>query len=206
MFGKWRERREESKAHMAEKPLVTSDPKVNFEMLQALSRRKSAGFKVLGDHKMFEIQQRSDNVLLMILIVIVLLIPVTLLVSDPQNIWIWGVNIGLIGLILAFFRYYPTSNNIRCNCYRKSLIIESNNFLSKYLKPRIEVDFADILRLEIEPVEINSQYTTSKFSRISLIHKGGSVHLIDLHAGPLHFVNPDIFVTAFEGFLLRGVK
>lgn len=184
----WRELKDNDR-HQAEVSQISNVPSENFNELTKLGDRTNPRFKLSGNHQLFMIKGQSDNIMLIICVAIILIFPSTLLYHNIDNLTCWIIELVVIGTILLFFRYYPSSNDIIIDTWNKQIEIKSNNFIGRFIIPELKIkfDFIDGFTSTIKTIE------SSSVNRVYIHFKSQKKAIIDLPNGPFYIVNPRIF-------------
>ncbi len=104
-------------------------------------------------------------------------------------------------IILLFFRYYPSSNDILINVETQNISIINSNIIGKYLVPKVEINFNDVTKITNEKVSVRGQGVNSYYSRIYIHSFDKKIAIIDLLNGPFYFIDYKAFMYCFAGIL-----
>jgi hypothetical protein len=190
--------------HMDFVPENLSNPKENFDEIVKLTTRTNSRFKVNGDYKKFVIQSKSDNIMFGVLIIVFLFFPTVLLYQNFTDPIYWLVEFAVVGVILLFLRYYPSTNNIEINSNDKTIKINSNNLIGKYIIPKIDIPFNDFTEFSFKAKSIKGGGMTNHFNRIYICYSGHTRSLIDLPDGPFYNVNHRVFMDCLTRIIKNG--
>lgn len=184
----WRQLKDNDRHH-SDVSEISKDPSENFNELVKLGERVNPRFKLSGNHQLFIIKGKSDNIMLIICVAIILFFPSFLLFQNMDNLICWIIELIVIGTILLFFRYYPSSNDIIIDTWNKQIEIKSNNFIGRFIIPEliIKFDVFDGFTNTIKSIE------SSSVNRVYIHFKSQKKAMIDLPNGPFYVVNPRIF-------------
>ena len=184
----WRELKDNDR-HQADVSEISNDPSENFNELVKLGERVNPRFKLSGNYQLFMIKGKSDNIMLIICVAIIIFFPSFLLFQNMDNLICWIIELIVIGTILLFFRYYPSSNDIIIDTWNKQIEIKSNNFIGRFIIPEliIKFDVFDGFTSKMKSIE------SSSVNRVYIHFKSQKKAMIDLPNGPFYVVNPRIF-------------
>jgi hypothetical protein len=191
------------KEHMDFVPQYSLNPKDNFDEIVKLTTRTNVRFKVNGNYRSFIIQAQSDNISLSILICIILGLSTVLLYQNLTDPFYWVVELGILTGLFLLSRYYPSSNNIEINTYDKTIKINSNNLIGKYIIPGIVISFNDFKRVTFKE-KSSGEGGAMRFNRIYICYSDQTRSLIDLPNGPFYYVNHKIFMECLTRIIKNG--
>ena len=178
--------------------------KDNFNELVKLTTRTNARFKVNGDYRSFVIQSKSDNIIIGISLIVILFFPTVLLYQNFNAPIYWFVEFALLTVIFLFLRYYPSTNNIEVNSYEKTIKINSNNLIGKYIIPTIDISFNSFTEFTFKAKSIKGKGMTNHFNRIYISYDDQTRPLIDLPNGPFYYVNHRTFIDCLTKIIKNG--
>jgi len=190
--------------HMDFVPQNSLNPKDNFDEIVKLTTRTNARFKVNGDYSSFVIQSKSDNIIIGISLIVILFFPTVLLYQNFTDPIYWLVEFAILAVILLFLRYDPSTNNIKINTYDKTIKINSNNLVGKYIIPRIDISFNEFTEFTFKTKSIKGKGMTNHFNRIYICYTDQTRPFIDLPNGPFYYVNHRIFMDCLTRIIKNG--
>jgi len=185
-------------------PQNSLNPKDNFDEIVKLTTRTNARFKVNGDYSSFVIQSKSDNIIIGISLIVILFFPTVLLYQNFTDPIYWLVEFAILAVILLFLRYDPSTNNIKINTYDKTIKINSNNLVGKYIIPRIDISFNEFTEFTFKTKSIKGKGMTNHFNRIYICYTDQTRPFIDLPNGPFYYVNHRIFMDCLTRIIKNG--
>src|SRR5690625_2968501 len=195
---------ENHQEHMDFVPKDSLNLKDNFNELVKLTTRTNARFKVNGDYRSFVIQSKSDNIIIGISLIVILFFPTVLLYHNFNAPIYWFVEFALLTVIFLFLRYYPSTNNIEVNSYEKTIKINSNNLIGKYIIPTIDISFNSFTEFTFKAKSIKGKGMTNHFNRIYISYDDQTRPLIDLPNGPFYYVNHRTFIDCLTKIIKNG--
>lgn len=195
---------ENHQEHMDFVPKDSLNLKDNFNELVKLTTRTNARFKVNGDYRSFVIQSKSDNIIIGISLIVILFFPTVLLYQNFNAPIYWFVEFALLTVIFLFLRYYPSTNNIEVNSYEKTIKINSNNLIGKYIIPTIDISFNSFTEFTFKAKSIKGKGMTNHFNRIYISYDDQTRPLIDLPNGPFYYVNHRTFIDCLTKIIKNG--
>jgi len=195
---------ENHQEHMDFVPKDSLNLKDNFNELVKLTTRTNARFKVNGDYRSFVIQSKSDNIIIGISLIVILFFPTVLLYQNFNAPIYWFVEFALLTVIFLFLRYYPSTNNIEVNSYEKTIKINSNNLIGKYIIPTIDISFNSFTEFTFKAKSIKEKGMTNHFNRIYISYDDQTRPLIDLPNGPFYYVNHRTFIDCLTKIIKNG--
>jgi hypothetical protein len=169
----------------------------HFDNLIELSKQNNSRFKIIGTESNFVIKAKSDNILIGICSIIILGIPSVLIIKNPYDIFIWLFVILEIVLIISYFKFYPTTNNIEIDIKKRKIHVKSNNLIGRFLIPKIEIDFSKFNKLTSEKIISKNTGMKNFYNRIYIKYDNKTQHLIDFLDGPFYYFNHKEFMNHF---------
>lgn len=195
----------ENKEHMKIVPQISENVKENFEELVKLSKRRNSKFKVIGEYKNFIIKKDSRFIIEIICWAIAITL-ISIKISQEISPLIATLIIaGIIILILLYYRFSPSTNNIEVDIYSKTLSVKSNNYIAKILRPSYQIEFKDIEEFTFkEKRRKTNSGESNKYNLVYLKSNNKKIDLIDLPCSNFAYVNPSIFIGNLSSIINKA--
>lgn len=195
----------ENKEHMKIVPKISENIKDNFEELVKLSKRKGSNFKIVGEYKNFIIKEYSKFIIEIISWATIITILSTKILQESTPIISTLIIAGIIILILLYYRFYPTTNNIEVDTYSKILSVKSNNYIARILKPSYQIDFKDIDEFSFKEIRRKTNSGSSGRYNLVYVHSNNKkIKLINLPCSSFAYVNPNIFIGNLSSIINKS--
>jgi hypothetical protein len=189
----------------ANTPIVSDNPKANFDELVKLSEIKNSRFKITGDARQFEIICKPDYFILLLWAVFIFYVPVRSIIEqsfDSTNLIVMFV---LLGIMFFYFKYANTTYNILVDSHQKQLLLKSSNPLGKILRPEAVIEFRDFTDFSTKTIYTKMKGTTREYCKVYIHFRNEKMPLIYLPAEPLNFIDHKIFVNNLKSFIKHSV-
>lgn len=195
----------ENKEHMKIVPKISENIKDNFEELVNLSKRRGSNFKLAGEYKNFIIKEYSKFIIEIISWAVVITVLSTKILKGSTPIISTLIIAGIIILILLYYRFSPTTNNIEVDTYSKILSIKSNNYIARILKPSYQIDFKDIEEFSFKEIRRKTNSGSSGKYNLVYVHSNNKkIKLINLPCSDFAYVNPNIFIGNLSSIINKS--
>lgn len=181
-------------------------PKEGFEGLLKLSENPKSRFRIVGDARQLVIIPKPDFIPIFLWFVFIMA-GVISAASDLNRDFIMIMMPVYFGAMFLFYRLGPTTYEITIDTFRKQILLQSNNPIGRFLKPKVEIDFEDFEKLSSRIIysKMKDGLNTS-FNKIHIHYKNKKQLLIYLGNGPYSFIDDELFILNFSALITKKGK
>lgn len=189
----------------AANPIVSNDPKINFEELVKLSEIKNSRFKIAGDAQQFEIICKPDYFIVLLWAVFIFYVPVRSIIEqsfDSTNLIVMFV---LLGVMLFYYKYANTTYIIIVDSHQKLMLLKSNDPVGRILRPEIVIEFRDFTDFSVKRIFTKMKGTTRQYCKVYIHSKNDKLALIYLPDEQLNVVDHKLFIANLKSILKHHI-
>lgn len=186
-------------------PIVSDNPKVNFEELVKLSEIKNSRFKITGDARQFEISCKPHYLILLLWAVFIFFVPVRSIIEQSLDSIQLIVMFVLLAAMFFYFKYANTTYNILVDSHQKQLLLKCNDPVGKILRPEVVIEFRDFTGFSKKKIYSKKQGTTQDYFKVYIHFKNEKMALIYLPDEPVNLVDHKLFIGNLHSIIKHNI-
>jgi hypothetical protein len=183
--------------HLDQEFNAKEDILAHEKRLIELSKRKASGFSIEGKLPILELKFGSFNGLFATLFVIFIGFFVTVALTNLTEPIYTFIPILIFIIAILYAKFGNTTNKITIDCSRKTLKIESNHWLGKYLGGKVFVPFSSITSLDSKLKKYhNNKGIDHERNRVILNTATKKYQLFEIPYRPIYYVNEKLMIQS----------
>lgn len=186
-------------------PIVSDNPKVNFEELVKLSEIKNSRFRIMGDARQFEIICKPDYFILLLWLVFIFFVPVRSIIEQNLNSTQLIVMFVMLVAMLFYYKYANTTYIIVVDSHQKQMVLKSNDPAGKILRPEVIIEFRDFTGFSVKNIYTKMKGTTREYCKVFIHSKNDKIAIIYLPAEAVNDVNHKLFIGNLQSIIKHNI-